>query len=102
MVDRNGAEGKPASLIAAAKIANPRLARQIERQIGGQVQDFVARVGEDAARRQVERELRRARLARSRQLYRAWSAVLQDIDGSASAKDDGEQRQLGARPIPKA
>lgn len=80
MADGNGAR---------AQLVEARLMRQIERQIGGQVCDFVARVGADAARKQIERELRRARLARSRRFYRAWSAVLEDIDGLALPQAPG-------------
>jgi hypothetical protein len=57
------------------------------RTLGCNVEELVARLGAENAMRRVKTELRRARRARSRQLYTFWSAVLVRIE-----TETGERR----------
>ena len=50
------------------------------RTLGCNVEELVARLGAENAMRRVKTELRRAKRARSRQLYTFWSAVLIRIE----------------------
>ena len=83
--------GIPMSEIDRDHIPSREEERLLKRALGSAIPGIIARLGAAGAVKRVEAELRRERRARSRNLYRFWSAVLARIDpGTKESSIRGE------------